>query len=145
MPHLLPRSYGMYVDLHAALQTEASIGRPQGLEWTAVILGQEWLWPLLPLSVAHHPAADHLAGDIAALQWGPSNMMVSVPAPGPSFGVSLATGPHYFAVNDVLAFTFTATWSSGSQRTIDQNGDSWVWIRRMEGEYAAPGGGGGPT
>ena len=88
---------------------------------------------------------DFIAGDIAALQWGPSNMMVSVPAPGPSFGVSLATGPHYFAVDDVLSFTFTATWSSGSQRTIDQNGDSWVWIRRMEGEYAAPGGGGGPT
>lgn len=87
---------------------------------------------------------DFIAGDIAALQWGPSNMMVSVPAPGPSFGVSLATGPHYFDVNDVLSFTFTAEWSSGSQRTIDQNGDSWVWIRRMEGEYAAPGGGGGP-
>ncbi len=31
-------------------------------------IGHDLRLPLLPLSAAHHPAADHLAGDIAALE-----------------------------------------------------------------------------
>ncbi len=51
LPRLLPGSYGMWADLATGLQTEASIGRPQSLDYTPAILWQEWLWPLLPVSV----------------------------------------------------------------------------------------------
>lgn len=51
MPRLLPGVYGDYADLATAFAREASIGRPQSLDWLPVILVQEWLWPLLPLSV----------------------------------------------------------------------------------------------
>lgn len=51
MPHLFPGAYGDYADLATAFARESSIGRPQSLEWLPVIVVQEWLWPLLPLSV----------------------------------------------------------------------------------------------
>lgn len=52
MPRFLPAAYGDYADLATAFAREASIGRPQSLDWLPVILVQEWVWPLLPLSVA---------------------------------------------------------------------------------------------
>ena len=51
LPRLLPGTYGMWADLGRGLATEASIGRPQSLDYTPTILWQEWLWPLLPVSV----------------------------------------------------------------------------------------------
>ena len=51
LPRLFPGAYGDYADLATAFAREASIGRPQSLDWLPVILVQEWLWPLLPLSV----------------------------------------------------------------------------------------------
>lgn len=56
LPTLFPVFYGDYADLGAALARETSIGRPQGLEWLPAMLVQEWLVPLLPLSVAFVPA-----------------------------------------------------------------------------------------
>ncbi|MBK8100303.1 MAG: hypothetical protein IPK26_24645 [Planctomycetes bacterium] len=52
MPRVLPEHYGLYADLSAAMAKEGSIRRPQTLDYTGVILLQEWLWPLLPLSLA---------------------------------------------------------------------------------------------
>ncbi len=56
LPRLWPAFYGDYADLGAALRREGSTGRPQGLEWTPVILWQEWIAALLPLSLAFLPA-----------------------------------------------------------------------------------------
>lgn len=52
LPRLFPGSYGLYADLAAAMAKEGSIRRPQTLDYTGEILLQEWLWPLLPLSLA---------------------------------------------------------------------------------------------
>ncbi|MEY4673768.1 MAG: hypothetical protein RL148_1552 [Planctomycetota bacterium] len=52
MPKVFPGAYGDYADLGAAFAREASTGRPQTIDWLPVILLQEWLWPLLPLSVS---------------------------------------------------------------------------------------------
>ncbi|GAB4144240.1 MAG: hypothetical protein Fur0037_12000 [Planctomycetota bacterium] len=57
MPRVFPSFYGDYADLSAAFARESSIQRPQGLEWMPAIFGQEWLLPLLPLSVLVVPAA----------------------------------------------------------------------------------------
>ncbi|HZT56886.1 MAG TPA: hypothetical protein VFA35_11710, partial [Burkholderiaceae bacterium] len=51
LPRLFVAFYGVHSDLAAAFAKEASIGRPQSLDWTPVIFAQEWLWPVLPLSV----------------------------------------------------------------------------------------------
>jgi hypothetical protein len=51
LPRLFPGFYGYHADLAAAFAKEASIGRPQSLDWTPVIFAQEWLWPVLPLSL----------------------------------------------------------------------------------------------
>jgi len=51
LPRLFVGFYGYHADLAAAFAKEASIGRPQSLDWTPVIFAQEWLWPVLPLSV----------------------------------------------------------------------------------------------
>ncbi|HLQ37442.1 MAG TPA: hypothetical protein VK348_06560, partial [Planctomycetota bacterium] len=51
LPRLLPHCYGLYSDLHAAFSVEGSTGRPNSLDWLPSIFVQEWLWPLLPLSV----------------------------------------------------------------------------------------------
>lgn len=51
LPLLLPGAYGMWADLGTGLAAEQSIGRPQSLGYTFGILWQEWLWPLLPVSV----------------------------------------------------------------------------------------------
>lgn len=50
LPRLFPLAYGKYADLSNAFATEASIGRPQTIDWTGVIFLQEWWWPLLPVS-----------------------------------------------------------------------------------------------
>lgn len=51
LPTLLPGFYGYWADLGTGLSTEASIGRPQSLDYTPQILWQEWLWPWFPFSV----------------------------------------------------------------------------------------------
>lgn len=51
LPQLWPGFYGDYTDLSHAFAREASINRPQSLDWMPTILAQEWLLPLLPLSV----------------------------------------------------------------------------------------------
>lgn len=51
LPRLWPSFYGDYADLSHAFSREASIGRPQSLDWMPTIFWQEWLLPLLPLSV----------------------------------------------------------------------------------------------
>jgi hypothetical protein len=56
LPRLWPSFYGDYADFAAAAAREGSTGRPQSLDWTPQILWQEWLLPLLPLSVAFLPA-----------------------------------------------------------------------------------------
>lgn len=51
LPRVLPSCYGFWADLGTGLRTESSIGRPQSLDYLPNIFMQEWLWPLLPLSV----------------------------------------------------------------------------------------------
>jgi hypothetical protein len=51
LPRLFVAFYGVHSDLAAAFAKEASIGRPQSLDWTPVIFAQEWLWPVLPVSL----------------------------------------------------------------------------------------------
>jgi hypothetical protein len=51
LPRLLPACYGFWADLGAGAAAEGSIGRPQSLDYAGVIFWQEWLLPLLPLSV----------------------------------------------------------------------------------------------
>lgn len=72
LPRIWPAFYGDYADLSAAMARETSTGRPQGIEWTPTILVQEWLLPLLPLSVAWLPALGRrpLRGEAAALVLG---------------------------------------------------------------------------
>jgi hypothetical protein len=48
--------YGDYADFAAAARREGSTGRPQSIDYTPEILWQEWLFPLLPLSVSFLPA-----------------------------------------------------------------------------------------
>ena len=43
--------YGWHADLSKAYEMETSIGRPQSLDYLPAILVQEWVWPLLPLSL----------------------------------------------------------------------------------------------
>ncbi|MCA8978178.1 MAG: hypothetical protein KDC98_25850 [Planctomycetes bacterium] len=51
LPQLLPDCYGYWAKLGEGFATEASIGRPQSLDYTPQIFLQEWLGPLLPLSL----------------------------------------------------------------------------------------------
>lgn len=51
LPRCWPGAYGMWADLGRGFATEASIGRPQSLDYTPAILWQEWLWPLLPVGM----------------------------------------------------------------------------------------------
>ncbi|MCA8953608.1 MAG: hypothetical protein KDE27_29115, partial [Planctomycetes bacterium] len=51
LPRVFPGFYGYWADLSAGFSTEASIGRPQSLDYTAEILVQEWIWPWLPFSL----------------------------------------------------------------------------------------------
>lgn len=52
LPRLFPGFYRFWADLGAGLHEEGSIGRPQSFDWSGTILLQEWLAPLLPVSVA---------------------------------------------------------------------------------------------
>ncbi|MFM1872879.1 MAG: hypothetical protein RL398_2301 [Planctomycetota bacterium] len=52
LPRLLPSHYGFWGDLSRGLAAEGSIGRPQSLDYLPSIVWQEWLRPLLPLSLA---------------------------------------------------------------------------------------------
>lgn len=51
LPRLLPDSYGFWSNLAQGLHEEGAIGRPQSLDYAPTIFWQEWLWPLLPISV----------------------------------------------------------------------------------------------
>jgi hypothetical protein len=51
LPRLWPGFYGFYADLAAGERTESATGRPQSLDHLPEIVLQEWLWPLLPVSV----------------------------------------------------------------------------------------------
>lgn len=51
LPQLFPAFYGHWADLGAGMAAEASIGRPQSLDYTPRIFWQEWLLPQLPLSL----------------------------------------------------------------------------------------------
>jgi hypothetical protein len=51
MPRLLPEFYGFWANLGKGLSAEGAMGRPQTLDYTPAIFWQEWLWPLLPISV----------------------------------------------------------------------------------------------
>ncbi len=51
LPRLLTGFYGFWSNLAQGLHEEGAIGRPQSLDYTPTIFWQEWLWPLLPVSV----------------------------------------------------------------------------------------------
>ena len=51
LPRLFPSYYGLHADLTAAFAKESSINRPQTIDYAGEVFVQEWLWPLLPVSV----------------------------------------------------------------------------------------------
>lgn len=51
LPRLWPAHYGFWADLASGLTAEGSTGRPQSLDFLPAILWQEWVRPLLPLSL----------------------------------------------------------------------------------------------
>lgn len=57
LPRLFPSLYGLHADLAAAFAKETSINRPQSVDYAGEIFVQEWLWPLMPVSVLCFAAA----------------------------------------------------------------------------------------
>ena len=57
LPRLFPSYYGVHADLAAAFAKETSINRPQSIDYAPEIFVQEWLLPLMPVSVLCFAAA----------------------------------------------------------------------------------------
>jgi hypothetical protein len=61
LPRLFPVFYGWHSDWAKAREMEASIGRPQTIDFSGEIIVQEWLVPLMPIAVACLLAVRHRA------------------------------------------------------------------------------------